>query len=108
MNGVITEGGLYGMYADENEVAWYNREVENGFPWENVLDDFNIKAQNFSFVKSILELSLNDVPGAKENNLQNLSITVKLGTFISVTGVSGVGKSSLIINTFYHRVKHNS
>lgn len=39
--------------------------------------------------------------GARENNLQNLSIAVKLGTFISVTGVSGGGKSSLIINTFY-------
>ncbi|KAI9907828.1 hypothetical protein PsorP6_004814 [Peronosclerospora sorghi] len=25
MNGVITEGGLFGIYADENEVAWYNR-----------------------------------------------------------------------------------
>ncbi|KAI9920830.1 hypothetical protein PsorP6_002099 [Peronosclerospora sorghi] len=22
------------MYADENEAAWYNREVENGSPWE--------------------------------------------------------------------------
>ncbi len=39
--------------------------------------------------------------GARENNLQNLSIAIKLGTFISVTGVSGGGKSSLIINTFY-------
>ncbi|KAI9915938.1 hypothetical protein PsorP6_007540 [Peronosclerospora sorghi] len=26
--------GLYGMYADENEVVWYNREVENGSPWK--------------------------------------------------------------------------
>ena len=39
--------------------------------------------------------------GARENNLQNLSIAIKLGTFISLTGVSGGGKSSLIINTFY-------
>ncbi len=39
--------------------------------------------------------------GAKVNNLHNLSITLPLGTFIAVTGVSGSGKSSLIINTFY-------
>jgi excinuclease ABC subunit A len=39
--------------------------------------------------------------GARENNLQNLSISIQLGTFIAVTGVSGGGKSSLIINTFY-------
>tara|TARA_B110000503_G_C7159249_1_gene418836 strand:+ start:640 stop:3528 length:2889 start_codon:yes stop_codon:yes gene_type:complete len=39
--------------------------------------------------------------GAKVNNLQNVSITLQLGTFIAITGVSGSGKSSLIINTFY-------
>ena len=39
--------------------------------------------------------------GARVNNLQNLSITLQLGTFVAVTGVSGSGKSSLIINTFY-------
>jgi len=45
--------------------------------------------------------------GAKINNLRDLSITVKLGTFVAVTGVSGSGKSSLIINTFYKAIyKH--
>ena len=39
--------------------------------------------------------------GARENNLQNLSISISLGTFTSVTGVSGGGKSSLVISTFY-------
>jgi excinuclease ABC subunit A len=39
--------------------------------------------------------------GAKVNNLQDISITLQLGTFIAITGVSGSGKSSLIINTFY-------
>lgn len=39
--------------------------------------------------------------GARANNLQNLTISIKLGTFTCVTGVSGGGKSSLIINTFY-------
>ncbi len=36
------------------------------------------------------------VYGAKENNLKNIDVEFPLGKFISVTGVSGSGKSSLI------------
>ena len=36
------------------------------------------------------------VKGAAENNLKNINVKFPLGTFISVTGVSGSGKSSLI------------
>ncbi|MGC0371924.1 MAG: hypothetical protein DGJ47_000625 [Rickettsiaceae bacterium] len=39
--------------------------------------------------------------GADSNNLHNLTMKIKLGTFTAVTGVSGSGKSSLVINTFY-------
>ncbi len=39
--------------------------------------------------------------GAKANNLHNVNLKLKLGTFNAVTGVSGSGKSSLIIHTFY-------
>ena len=39
--------------------------------------------------------------GATSNNLKNVSISVPLKTFTSVTGVSGGGKSSLIIGTLY-------
>jgi len=39
--------------------------------------------------------------GARLNNLQNLTMSIPLGTFTCVTGVSGSGKSSLIINTLY-------
>ncbi len=39
--------------------------------------------------------------GANSNNLKNLTFCLKLGTFTVVTGVSGSGKSSLIIHTFY-------
>ena len=37
--------------------------------------------------------------GAKENNLENVSIEVEIGTLTVVTGVSGSGKSSLITDT---------
>ncbi len=36
------------------------------------------------------------VKGATENNLKNLNVKFPLGTFLSVTGVSGSGKSSLV------------
>ena len=40
----------------------------------------------------------------KTNNLNNLNISIPLGNFICVTGVSGSGKSSLIIDTLYQRL----
>ena len=39
--------------------------------------------------------------GARGNNLKNVTLTLPLGTFICVTGVSGSGKSSLITETLY-------
>ena len=37
--------------------------------------------------------------GATENNLQNVTLEVPIGTFTVVTGVSGSGKSSLVTDT---------
>ena len=37
------------------------------------------------------------IRGARENNLKNLSVEIPLGRLVCVTGVSGSGKSSLII-----------
>ena len=39
--------------------------------------------------------------GAKKNNLKNIDVTFPLGKFISVTGVSGSGKSSLVNQVLY-------
>ena len=39
--------------------------------------------------------------GARENNLQNVTVSFPLGTFTCVTGVSGGGKSSLVVETLY-------
>ena len=38
---------------------------------------------------------------AQENNLKNITVEFRLGTFTCITGVSGGGKSSLIIETLY-------
>jgi excinuclease ABC subunit A len=39
--------------------------------------------------------------GARANNLQNITVEIPLGTFACVTGVSGGGKSTLVIDTLY-------
>jgi excinuclease ABC subunit A len=41
------------------------------------------------------------VVGARANNLRNITVEVPLGTFACVTGVSGGGKSTLVIDTLY-------
>ena len=41
------------------------------------------------------------IKGARANNLHNLDVEIPLGTFTCVTGVSGGGKSTLIIETLY-------
>ena len=44
------------------------------------------------------------VKGASENNLQNVDVSIPLGTFTCVTGVSGSGKSSLVNEILYKRL----
>jgi excinuclease ABC subunit A len=44
--------------------------------------------------------SLNIV-GARGNNLKNVSLKIPLSTFTCITGVSGGGKSTLVIDTLY-------
>ena len=51
--------------------------------------------------------------GARENNLQDVTVRFPLGTFTCITGVSGSGKSSLITDTLHkklamdlHRARH--
>ena len=39
--------------------------------------------------------------GATGNNLKNVSVDVPLGLFVAITGVSGGGKSTLMIDTMY-------
>ena len=41
------------------------------------------------------------IRGARQNNLKNLTVSIPLGTFTCVTGVSGSGKSSLINEILY-------
>jgi excinuclease ABC subunit A len=42
------------------------------------------------------------IKGASQNNLKNVDVEFPLGCFICITGVSGSGKSSLVLETLYH------
>ena len=44
------------------------------------------------------------VKGARENNLKNIDVTIPLGKFVCLTGVSGSGKSSLLVEVLYKRL----
>jgi excinuclease ABC subunit A len=41
------------------------------------------------------------IVGARANNLRNLTVDIPLGLFVTVTGVSGSGKSSLVTDILY-------
>jgi len=44
------------------------------------------------------------IKGARENNLKDVSVEIPLSKFVCVTGVSGSGKSSLIVEILYKRL----
>ncbi|MFX1377576.1 MAG: excinuclease ABC subunit UvrA [Promethearchaeota archaeon] len=47
-----------------------------------------------------------EITGAKENNLKDIDVKIPLGLFTCITGVSGAGKTSLIIDCLYNGL-HN-
>ena len=44
------------------------------------------------------------VIGARANNLKNITVDIPLGLFTRVTGVSGGGKSTFLVETLYRAV----
>ena len=42
-----------------------------------------------------------EITGCCENNLKNINLKIPLGKFVAVSGVSGGGKSTLILDTLY-------
>jgi excinuclease ABC subunit A len=44
------------------------------------------------------------IRGARQNNLKNIDVSIPLGEFVCISGVSGSGKSSLIDEILYRRL----
>ena len=84
--------------------------ISKGTPQEVINDPNSITGQYLSGKKSIpfsenrrkIDFSRSiEITNARANNLKNVDLKIPLGVFASVCGISGGGKSSLIIHTFY-------
>jgi len=83
--------------------------VAAGTPAEIMADPNSLTGQYLSGQKKIAVPAARregnghylQVIGARQNNLKNIDVTIPLGMFVCVTGVSGSGKSSLINAILY-------
>ena len=57
-------------------------------------------------IRSVKNRKFLEIIGCTANNLKNVDLKVPLGVFVSVCGVSGGGKSSLIIETLCKALSH--
>lgn len=55
----------------------------------------------FAVDSNIMNRRQIEIKGARVNNLKNIDLTLPIGEFIVMTGVSGSGKSSLAFDTLY-------
>jgi len=82
--------------------------VAQGTPQEILENDASLTGEYLSRKRSIqvpekrrsAERWL-EIIGAQANNLKNVQVKIPLGLFTCITGVSGSGKSSLVIETLY-------
>jgi excinuclease ABC subunit A len=83
--------------------------VAQGTPAEIMRHPASLTGQYLAGVKEIAVPSRRrkgtgwalSLKGASQNNLHDLAIDIPLGTMTCVTGVSGSGKSSLVVDTLY-------
>jgi excinuclease ABC subunit A len=87
--------------------------VAEGTPDEIMADPDSLTGQYLSGVRQIPLPAKRRAPqkgraltvvGARSNNLQNITASIPLGLMTCITGVSGGGKSTLLIDTLYKAV----
>ncbi|RVT96322.1 excinuclease ABC subunit UvrA [Rhodovarius crocodyli] len=86
---IISQGTPEEVIADENSITGAYLSGRREVPLPAARREFD--------PKRMLRLV-----GATGNNLKNVTASIPLGTFTCVTGVSGGGKSTLIIETLYN------
>lgn len=59
------------------------------------------KSTNHTIAQPTTDNKKLELIGATQNNLKNISLSIPLGKFVCITGVSGSGKSSLINETLH-------
>ena len=101
---VVDMGPLAGSYG--------GKVIAQGTPEDIIKNEQSITGQYLSGKKEITvpkrrrkgNGNVIRIEGATTNNLKNISVDIPLGTLTCVTGVSGGGKSSLIIETLYKNI----
>ena len=88
---IVAEGRPADILANQNSLTGQYLKGERGVK----MPEKRRKPQKGRVLKLI---------GARGNNLKTVDVEIPLGTFTCVTGVSGGGKSTLIIDTLYRAV----
>jgi excinuclease ABC subunit A len=86
--------------------------VAVGAPHEFMTQTHSLTAQYLSGRRKILVPPLRRkgsgefviLKGARQNNLQDITVEIPIGVVTCVTGVSGSGKSTLVMDLLYHEV----
>jgi excinuclease ABC subunit A len=91
--------------------------IAQGTPGEIKKNPASLTGQYLSHKKNILTKSFNSTKihsteslvlvSCSTNNLKNITVAFPLNKFICVTGVSGSGKSSLVVDTLFHALAMN-
>lgn len=93
------EQGGYVLYSGPPEGL---RQIEDSLTRNYIFNNHPLNLQKPRAAKSWLRLE-----GVTRNNLNALAVSLPLGVFTSVTGISGSGKSSLISQALVELVAHH-